>query len=318
MNHLQSYKSWLIVMTVLFCSSQSLLAQTDIDAVMLKKNIFCVGGMYSNSSWKNYWEGTFKRDNENLGDVSTQMFAVMGNYGITNKLNFLFSLPYVSTKASAGTLKGFEGVQDLSLMLKYLLYTNKIDDNNRFSIYGVGKISFPLSNYVADYQPLSIGMHSKNAGLRAMFDYQHGNFFATASTAYTYRSNVEIDRSAYYTTEMHYTNQVDMPDMLGFNYGAGYRDKRWTVEAVYEAMRTLGGFDIRKNDMPFPSNKMNAQQVGMNMKYTMHKVKGLEITGGGRYVVKGRNVGQATTFYGGIFYLMDLAGKRKTKTNINN
>ena len=49
-------------------------AQTDMDAIMMEKNAFCVGPMYAYSSWKNYWEGTLKRDNQNLGTVSTQMY----------------------------------------------------------------------------------------------------------------------------------------------------------------------------------------------------------------------------------------------------
>ncbi|MEI9912152.1 MAG: hypothetical protein WDO71_22360 [Bacteroidota bacterium] len=31
-------------------------AQTDIDAIMMEKNAFCVGPMYSYSSWKKYWK----------------------------------------------------------------------------------------------------------------------------------------------------------------------------------------------------------------------------------------------------------------------
>ena len=95
-------------------------AQTDIDAIMMEKNAFCVGPMYSYSSWKNYWEGTLKRNNQNLGTVSTQMFSVMGIYGISRKLNVLFSVPYVKTKASAGTLHGDKGFQDLSLFVKWM------------------------------------------------------------------------------------------------------------------------------------------------------------------------------------------------------
>jgi hypothetical protein len=94
-------------------------AQTDIDAIMMEKNAFCVGPMYSYSSWKNYWEGTLKRDNQNLGKVSTQMYGLMGNYGVTRKINVLFSAPYVKTKASAGTLHGMKGIQDLSLFVKW-------------------------------------------------------------------------------------------------------------------------------------------------------------------------------------------------------
>src|SRR5689334_25215481 len=100
---------------------------------MMEKNAFCVGPMYSYSSWKEYWEGTFKRDNENLGTVSTQMYSVMGNYGITRKLNALFGVPYVKTKASDGTLSGLDGIQDLSLLLKGKPLETKLG-SGRFSL----------------------------------------------------------------------------------------------------------------------------------------------------------------------------------------
>src|SRR5687768_15193997 len=64
-------------------------AQTDVDGIMMAKNNFCTGFMYSYSSWDNYWEGTLKRNNLNLGTVSTQMVGWMGNYGITEKLNIM-------------------------------------------------------------------------------------------------------------------------------------------------------------------------------------------------------------------------------------
>lgn len=73
-------------------------AQTDLDAIMMEKSQLCIGPMYSHSTWKNYWEGTKKRDNENLGTITTSMFSVMGAYGISPKLNLLFNVPYVKTK----------------------------------------------------------------------------------------------------------------------------------------------------------------------------------------------------------------------------
>ncbi len=301
---------------LLLCLSASTThAQTDLDGIMLKKNVLCVGGMFSNNSWTDYWEGTFKRDNENLGKVTTNMYAVMGAYGLTNKLNVMFSLPYVTTKASAGTLTGLKGVQDLSLMLKWMPYSFKFGSNDKLTLYGVGRVSLPVTDYVADYLPLSIGMGSKTAGVRVMADYQRGVFFATASAGFTLRSNVEIDRDAYYTTEMHYTNQVDMPDQTGYNVRAGYRSKWLVAEGVFENMTTLGGFDIRKNDMPFPSNEMNMTQAGVNIKYTLQSIRGLELVGGGRYVIAGRNVGQSTTIYGGVFYLMNLKSPKTSRTN---
>ena len=292
---------------------QSASAQTDMDAIMLPKNYFCSGAMYSHSSWKDYWEGTFKRNNLNLGTVSTQMFGVMGNYGISNKLNVLFGLPYVKTKASAGTLKGMKGVQDLSLTIKWMPLEKEIG-NGTISLYALGGISFPVTNYVADFLPLSIGMHSKNATIRGMADYQLQHFFVTVSGMYTRRSNIKIDRTAYYTTDVHYTNEVKMPDMAGFNLRTGFRSSQWIAEAVVNNFTTLGGFDIRKNDMPFPSNKMNGASAGINFKYSFTSISGLELTAGGNYMIKGRNIGQSTSINAGVFYFIDLTKKKKTQS----
>ena len=72
-----------------------------------------------------------------------------------------------------------------------------------------------------------------------MADYQRNNWFATASYAYIARSNVTIDRYTYYTTEMHYTNEVKMPDASQFNFRAGYRSETWVAEAVFNQWTTL-------------------------------------------------------------------------------
>ena len=289
-------------------------AQTDADAIMMSKNNFCVGGMYSYSSWKNYWEGTLKRENLNLGTVSTQMVGIMGNYGISSKLNVLFGIPYIQTKASAGTLHGQKGVQDLSLWLKYMPFEKQVGGGT-LSLYGAGGISFPVTNYVADYLPLAIGMRSTNLTLRAIADYQVGSFFTTVSASYVLRSNIKIDRDAYYTTEMHNTNKVKMPDAAQFNLRIGYRTERMIAEALVNNWTTLGGFDITRNNMPFPSNKMNMTNAGINLKYNIKAVDGLSLIGGGTYTLAGRNVGQATTINGGIFYILAFKGHKKVTTN---
>jgi hypothetical protein len=288
-------------------------AQTDEDAIMMPKNNFCVGGMYSYSSWKNYWEGTFKRNNQNLGTVSTQMFGLMGTYGVSDKLNVIVGAPYVTTHATAGTLHGQHGVQDLSLWIKWLAVEQNIG-NGTLSLYAVGGGSIPLTNYIADFLPLSIGLHSKTLSGRIIADYQLGKFFATASATYTWRSNITIDETSYYTTEEHLTNQVDMPDMGSLNVRAGYRSDRGIAELVFSDMKTLGGFDIRKNSMPFPSNKMNSKMAGFHFKYNIKPVAGLSLIGGGDYTYAGRNVGQATMFDAGVFYILDFSHKTKKKT----
>lgn len=297
---------------VLFCCSQ-VAAQTDMDAIMMSKNNFCTGLMYSHSQWTNYWEGTLKRNNENLGTVSANMYAVMGNYGVSDKLNLLFGLPYVQTKASAGTLHGLKGLQDLSLWAKWMPVETKWGKGT-ISVYGLGGISFPTSNYTPDFLPLSIGLHSTNLSLRAMLDYQVGNFFATVSGTYVVRNNITIDRTSYYTTELHNTNEVSMPDMSNYQLRTGWRSSRLIAEVILNQSNTLGGFDITRNNMPFPSNKMNATTAGVNIKYEVKKVQGLSLIGGGSITLAGRNMGQASSINGGVFYILDFSKKvRKTK-----
>jgi hypothetical protein len=287
-------------------------AQTETDGIMMKKNNLCTGFMYSYSSWDHYWEGTLKRNNENLGKVSTQMIGWMGIYGITDKINVIAGIPYIKTKASAGTLHGLEGMQDLSITGKWNFWQKKLGSGN-LKLIGVGGISFPASNYVADFQPLSIGLKSTNITVRVIGDYQINHFFATGAAAYVYRSNVDIDREAYYTTQMHLTHVVDMPDAVNFQFRVGYRGNVMVAEAIVTNWTTLGGFDITRNNMPFPSNKMNATMVGANLKYNPGLFPGMSILAGGGYTIAGRNMGQAYSLNAGLFYVFDF--NRKTKTS---
>ena len=301
----------LVTIVLMGClSAGALRAQTDIDAIMMSKRNFCTGIMYGNSSWTNYWEGTLKRNNENLGTVSTQYVSIMGNYGVSRKLNLLFGLPYIQTKASAGQLKGYRGIQDLSLWVKWMPI-EKEWGKHIFSVYALGGASTPVTNYVADYLPLSIGLRSKTFSLRGMVDYQYGSWFTTFSGTYVHRSNITIDRTAYYTTGMHYTNEVYMPDAMQLNWRAGFRDKGWIIEAVADQWTTLGGFDISRNNMPFPSNRMNATRLGINLKYEDVFLDGLSLTGNAFTTVAGRNMGQANAFSAGVFYIIDFPDRKK-------
>jgi len=289
-------------------------AQTDLDAIMMAKRNFCGGLMNSNSNWESYWEGTFKRENRNLGKVSTQMVGVMGAYGITNKLNVLFGVPYVKTKASAGTLSGMSGMQDLSLWVKYRPVKVQAG-KGRLSLFTMAGYSVPTTNYVADFMPLSIGLHSTNVSLRGMVDYELGTWFATVSATYIVRTNITIDRDSYYTTQLNNTNEVAMPNAAQYNFRVGYRKGEVILEGVLNKWETLGGHDISKNNMPFPSNNMDATTAGVNVKLNFKQARKLSLSGGGAYTIAGRNVGQSMNYNAGVFYVLDFASPKKTADN---
>ena len=294
-----------IFMSCLILATPTLYSQTEVDGLMMPKKNICLGGIFQNSTWDKFWEGTFKRENLNLGTVSTTSYAFNANYGITDKINIIVGLPYIQTKATAGTLIGQNGFQDFSFTLKCKVIEKKVEKTT-FSLIALTGISIPTTNYVADYLPVSIGLQSKTTTFRLMGDYQIGKIFATLSAAYVARANITIDRDAYFTTEYHYTNEVAMPDVYTSNLRLGYRSDQLIAEAVYDNWLTLGGFDITKNNMPFPSNMMNISKIGFHGKYTFKKLNGLAILGGYNYVINGRNVGQSKSFYAGLFYTINF------------
>ncbi|HEY8931234.1 MAG TPA: transporter [Mucilaginibacter sp.] len=299
-----------LVVSALFLITETASAQTDADALMIPKNYFCTGFMYGHSSWTDYWEGTFKRDNGNIGKLSANSVTYIGNYGLLNKLDLIAMVPYIKTNASQGTLRGQSGLQDLTLALKYQAFTTEIG-RGIFTFHAIAEGSIPMSDYEPDFLPVSIGLHSKNVSLRGLVNYQLGRFFVAGAGQYTLRSDITIDRDAYYTDHYIYSNRVDIPNTSNLLFSAGYRSLKLNVEGIVSNTTTQGGFDIRKNDMPFPGNRMNMTTIGGLAKYSFDALTGFELSAGGNYVVSGRNVGQATTLWATVLYVFDFNKKTK-------
>ena len=290
--------------------SQTVCAQTESDAIMIPKNYLCIAGMYAHNNWDHYWEGTLKRENLNLGTISSNIYNVGAVYGLSNRINVSAFMPYIQTKASAGTLRGQRGFQDINLAVKWMAIREQIG-RGLLSFHAIASGSIPVGNYQGDYLPFALGSRTKSIAVRGLVNYQVGRFFVAGAGQYIRRDNMTIDRDAYYTTEMHYTNQVALPNATNFLVSAGFRSLLLNVEAIATKYTTLGGFDITRNNMPFPSNRMNATAVGGLVKYMPQSLKGLEFTLGSNNVVAGRNVGQNLQVMGGVDYVFSVKKEKK-------
>jgi hypothetical protein len=81
------------------------------------------------------------------------------------------------------------------------------------------------------------------------------------------------------------------------------------AQGSYMQHNTLGGGDIRRQDMPFVSNRMNASKLGAMVMYPIPKLQRLAVQASYAYVLTGRNVGQSQTFTTGVFYLLGSASR---------
>lgn len=296
---------------LLFLSPLLSRAQTPNDGLMMGKRYLCNVLTYSNSSWTNYWEGTLKRDNPNLGTFTAQNVMFMSAYGITDKLNVIVGLPYVWTKSNAGHMAGQQGVQDFSLFLKGRVFRLEKGDN-RLSAFVVGGVSTPVSNYLPDFLPFSIGLQSKTASARAVLNATVKGFYLTGAAGYTGRSNITIDRAAYQAFgKVYETNEVPVPNVVDLSGRLGFVNKHFQVEGFVENMTSQSGDDIRRQDMPFPTNKMDMTVAGAMGKVHFYTKGGAFFTVLGQYsqVLAGRNVGQATTYTLGVQHTFRFGGK---------
>ena len=69
---------YLLAVSISIVSLCSASAQTITDHLMMPKKDFCTGFMYTYDQWKNYWEGSLKRDNQNIGTLTTTQLMWRG------------------------------------------------------------------------------------------------------------------------------------------------------------------------------------------------------------------------------------------------
>jgi hypothetical protein len=295
---------WLILVAAAGASSAA--AQTVDDGFMMPKRTLSAGVMYAHESWDQYWEGTLKRMNGNIGTLTTESITSMAGYGITDRLGLIAALPYIRTHASQGVLNDMSGFQDLTLAAKLRLLTSGPTSRGAFSAFLIGTAAVPVSDYTPDFYPLSIGTGGGRTSARLTLNFQSNSaWFVNASSAYTFCANVRLNRNSYYTNgQLYMTNEVAMPNVLNNTFSAGIDRGRWRIPLSLTQQRTLGGGDIRRQDMPFVSNRMDFVKLDGGVMYVLPRNVSAQLGVG--HVLSGRNVGQSTTFTSGLFYALHL------------
>lgn len=300
-------------------SSAVIKAQTPTDGIMMEKGQICFAALYTHDTWDEYWEGTLKRSNGNVGTLTRQSVMGMFALGISDRLNIIGALPWVKTSASGGQMKGASGFQDLGLWVKATA-TQSTLGKGIFSTHATIGFTLPTSDYLEDYMPFSLGLGCPDFSLRGILNYQlDSGPYIRGTAAYNIRGTATIERDFYYTDQPNYSDKVDMPNALswGATVGAWLFDNALQIEATYDAMNTIGGFDIRRQDAGFPSNNMEFTRVGGFAHYHFSFLPGLGIIAQYQTILTGRNIGQSSAITGGISYQFGLWNTEKATETIN-
>jgi hypothetical protein len=300
-------KKFLLLQICCMCLAIAATGQTYTDAIMMKKKEICFAFIYDQGSWDEYWEGGNLISNANIGTFTRATYMPMIAYGITNKLNVLLSTPYVSTKSDGGQLAGVSGFQDVNVALKYEAL-KKDFGKHRVSALAVAQFGTPMSNYLSDYMPYSLGLGTQEITGRIISQYEFNKMiYARATIGYVWRGQAEVERPYYYNNGSYYTTFMDVPTAISYQavVGGWALKHNLRLEASYSTLNCIDGDDIRRWSMPQPTNKMEVTQAGFFAQYyfkSIESLKGFSLMASYNQVLEGRNMGKATGFGSGITY----------------
>ena len=271
---------------------------------MVARHSLFTGDIYGHESWDHYWEGTLKRENGNVGTVTTKTNAWYANYGVTDRLNVIAMVPYIWTEASQGVLHGSQGFQDLTVAAKWNFLERPSTKVGALRTFAVLSAGIPLSDYNIELLPLSIGTRSSRLSGRFTANVQTSpGWYMDGSTAYTWRSSTTLDRPYFFTDdEFVMSDEVNMPNVFDYVVHVGYLKKGLNTHFAFSQQQTLGGGDIRRQDMPFVSNRMNFIKLGGMAMYPVPKLNALAVQFSYAYTATGRNVGQTNSMTIGLLY----------------
>ncbi|HLF62765.1 MAG TPA: hypothetical protein VI603_03395 [Saprospiraceae bacterium] len=297
------------ISTLLMCAAPAwMYAQTPTDAIMMNKGDICFGLIYDHGEWDQYWQGKQLLKNGNVGTLTRTTVLPMFAYGIIDNVNLLIGVPYVKTKSDGGQLTGDDGMQDLSIALKVELMEKQLWKGKLY-LLPVAEFSTPVSNYLSDYQPYSLGLHTDHLSLRGILQYKLDmGLYLRGSIAHLWRTETKIERDYYYNNGSYYTEWMDVPNAWNYQATAGiwlFNDAL-KIEGNYTWLRSTSGDDIRAWNPGQPTNKVEVNEVGGSIQYRIPQLPGLGIYAHYSTIVEGRNMGKFTNIGGGLTYQFKL------------
>ncbi|WP_057939080.1 hypothetical protein [Algoriphagus resistens] len=300
---------------ILLCAGLGLsyqsLAQTPTDGLMMPKGDICFLLNFEYGQFDHYWEGETLRKNGTIAKVQRRTAMVMAAYGITKRLDVYAGLPYVSTNSTTpngGKFAGTSGIQDLALGLKYEALRKK-GEKGELTVFGSVLFSTPVSNYLSDYQPYSLGIGAPQLAWRALVEYEwNSGVYLRGQAGYIWKGYTEAEREYYYNDGSYFTSWMDVPSAWTYEavVGKWFMNKSFRAELSYNSSRSTSGDDIRAYNAPQPTNKVDMDRVGVFAQYFFNKPKGLGVVASYSRVIHGRNAPEMTAISAGVTYQFGL------------
>ena len=230
---------------------------------------------YTAETYDEFWVGKTKVSDPGVGKVDLNSTSLWLQWGLTDNLAVVATLPYID--ASSNGLGNFhdQGLQDLSLLLKYRFWTA----GPHSLVAGAGGRT-AVQDYEANL-PVDLGDNTTDALFRLVYQFQTPTFYFSQQVGYDIRGGDAPDDYPLYTE-------------LGFTVG------RVTYGGYYAKLIAKGGTDIGDPGFTFPSNKEEYSKIGVKVFGRVTDRIGLSAV----YftTLDGRNTGDSHGLSGGVVF----------------
>ncbi|WP_299434300.1 hypothetical protein [uncultured Aquimarina sp.] len=301
MTNITNLKKVLLILCLAFISSIS--AQTIINGFFPKKKDLTFATSYSYKSYNNFFRGSTetKSNPMNMGEISSTVVSIYGEYGILDWLSTTVALPYISTQNETGVLdpvsqtNEVSGVQDLSMFLKAKVLEKDLNNSSKIAIGGAAGVSVPVGGYE------EAGILSLGNGATA-FD---GCGFIQLKTP----ANLFIELQAAYS--LRNNSDFDVPNATLFSAKLGYYNKWFYAHAKVGTQNSLDGFDIGSPEFAaaggaqaLPETEVDYTNFYFDIYVPLYK-ESIGISSGYITNMSGKNFDRASGFSLGLVYKIE-------------
>ncbi|SHI86285.1 transporter [Aquimarina spongiae] len=298
MLHLIQSKQAIWILCFLTISSVS--AQTLINGFFPKKNDLTVATSYSYKSFDNFYRGESLSKNNpmNMGEITSSIVSVYGEYGVLDWLSTTINVPYISMENEEGVPdpvlqeSQVSGVQDLSLFMKAKIIDKQFDNSTKLAIGGATGVTLPVGGY-EEAAILSLG-----SGATA-FD---GCGFIQLATA----SNIFVELQAAYS--LRNNSDFEVPNATIYSAKLGYYNKWFYAHAKVGIQNSLSGFDIGSPEFvaaggpaALPETEVDYTNFYFDLYVPVYK-NSIGISSGYTVNMNGRNYDRASAISLGLVY----------------
>jgi len=289
-----------MIVLLFLVTISSLSAQTLLNGFFPKKKELTVASSYSYKSFDDFYRGTSTAvpNPMNMGEISSSVISIYGEYGVLDWLSTTVTMPYISTQNESGALdpvlgvNQVEGVQDLSLFLKAKILNRTFSNTSKLSFGGATGVTLPVGGYE------EAGVLSLGNGATA---YEGCGF-----VQFTAPSNVFIELQAGYS--LRNNSDFEIPDAVIYSAKLGYYNKWIYTHAKVGVQNSLSGFDIGSQEFvnaggpnALPETRVNYTNLYLDVYVPIYK-QNFGVSSGYAVNMDGRNYNRASSFSLGLVY----------------